>query len=37
MDVLDRHRVAIGRFAWWMAWVGLVGGQLHALSRVRHR
>ncbi len=33
MDVLDRHRVAIGRFAWWMAWVGLVGGQLHALSR----
>ena len=33
MDVLNRHRVAIGRFAWWMAWVGLVGGQLHALSR----
>jgi hypothetical protein len=33
MDVLDRHRVTIGRFAWWMAWVGLVGGQLHALSR----
>jgi hypothetical protein len=33
MNVLDRHRVTIGRFAWWMAWVGLVGGQLHALSR----
>ena len=33
MDALDRHRVTIGRFAWWMAWVGLVGGQLHALSR----
>ena len=26
-----RHR--IGRFAWAMAWVGLVVGQLHALSR----
>ena len=23
----------IGRFAWVMAWVGLVGGQLHALAR----
>ena len=23
----------IGRFAWVMAWVGLVVGQLHALSR----
>src|SRR3712207_3566034 len=25
----------IGRFAWVMAWVGLVIGQLHALSRFR--
>jgi hypothetical protein len=23
----------IGRIAWFMAWVGLVVGQLHALSR----
>src|SRR3954469_5457906 len=23
----------IGRFAWVMAWVGLVGGQLHAMAR----
>jgi hypothetical protein len=33
MDNLDNHSAAIGRFAWAMAWVGLVGGQLHALSR----
>ncbi|RYP83069.1 hypothetical protein EKO23_20300 [Nocardioides guangzhouensis] len=25
----------IGRFAWWMAWFGLVAGQLHALARFR--
>ena len=24
---------AVGRFAWVMAWVGLVVGQLHALAR----
>lgn len=23
----------IGRYAWWVAWIGLVVGQLHALSR----
>jgi hypothetical protein len=33
LDTLDRHAVGIGRFAWVMAWVGLVGGQLHALAR----
>jgi hypothetical protein len=32
-DKLDNHSAAIGRFAWVMAWIGLVGGQLHALSR----
>jgi hypothetical protein len=33
-DMLDRIGEArIGRFAWVMAWVALVGGQLHALSR----
>ncbi len=31
--MLDRESARIGRFAWVMAWVGLVGGQLHALSR----
>ena len=25
----------IGRFAWWMAWFGLVAGQVHALARFR--
>ena len=33
MSFLDRHSVTIGRFAWAMAWFGLVAGQLHALSR----
>ncbi len=31
--MLDREAARIGRFAWVMAWVGLVVGQLHALSR----
>ena len=31
--MLDRESARIGRFAWVMAWVGLVMGQLHALSR----
>ena len=31
--LLDRHAGAIGRFAWFSAWFGLVIGQLHALSR----
>ena len=31
--MLDRESARIGRFAWVMAWVGLVVGQLHALSR----
>jgi len=31
--MLDREAGRIGRFAWVMAWVGLVAGQLHALSR----
>jgi hypothetical protein len=31
--VLDREAGRIGRIAWVMAWVGLVVGQLHALSR----
>lgn len=31
--MLDREAGRIGRFAWVMAWVGLVVGQLHALSR----
>ena len=33
MSFLDRHSVTIGRFAWVMAWFGLVAGQLHALAR----
>jgi hypothetical protein len=32
---LDRHAPAIGRYAWWSAWAGLVLGQIHALSRFR--
>lgn len=32
-ETLERHSSTIGRYAWWSAWVGLVGGQLHALSR----
>lgn len=32
-DTLQPHRRAIGRYAWVMAWVGLVVGQLHALAR----
>lgn len=32
-DKLQPHRRAIGRYAWVMAWVGLVVGQLHALAR----
>jgi hypothetical protein len=32
MESVTRHR-HIGRFAWVMAWVGLVVGQLHALAR----
>ncbi len=31
--MLERHERQIGRFAWVMAWVGLVVGQLHALAR----
>ena len=31
--MLDREAARLGRFAWVMAWVGLVLGQLHALSR----
>jgi len=31
--MLDGHDATIGRFAWVMAWVGLVVGQLHALAR----
>src|SRR5690349_20304003 len=33
LDTLDRHAAGIGRFAWVMAWFGLVAGQLHALAR----
>jgi hypothetical protein len=33
MDMLDKHSTAVGRFAWAMAWFGLVAGQLHALAR----
>ncbi len=33
MDMIERHSAAIGRFAWAMAWFGLVAGQLHALAR----
>ena len=32
-DLLQTHSTTVGRYAWWSAWVGLVGGQLHALSR----
>jgi hypothetical protein len=32
MDISTKER-RIGRLAWWLAWVGLVGGQLHALAR----
>lgn len=31
--MIDGHERQIGRFAWAMAWVGLVVGQLHALAR----
>lgn len=31
--MIDDHERQIGRFAWVMAWVGLVLGQLHALAR----
>lgn len=30
---MDTRQQKIGRFAWVMAWVGLVAGQLHALAR----
>ncbi len=33
LDTLDRHAGGIGRFAWAMAWFGLVIGQLHAIAR----
>lgn len=33
--MLTGHDREIGRLAWVMAWVGLVGGQLHALARYR--
>jgi hypothetical protein len=33
MTTLENHSAAIGRFAWAMAWFGLVAGQLHALAR----
>lgn len=33
LETLDRHSAAVGRYAWWSAWFGLVAGQLHALSR----
>lgn len=31
--MLERHEREIGRWAWVMAWVGLVVGQVHALAR----
>jgi hypothetical protein len=31
--MINEREILIGRFAWVMAWVGLVGGQLHALAR----
>ena len=34
-DTLEQHAPAVGRIAWIMAWVALVAGQLHALSRHR--
>jgi hypothetical protein len=33
MSWLTEHRRLVGRCAWVAAWVGLVVGQLHALSR----
>ena len=33
--MIEGHERQIGRFAWVMAWVGLVVGQLHALARFR--
>ena len=33
--MLEAHEREIGRFAWAMAWLGLVVGQLHALARHR--
>ena len=33
MNVSPENQQRIGRYAWVMAWVGLVVGQLHALSR----
>lgn len=33
MSWLVEHQRLIGRWAWVAAWVGLVVGQLHALSR----
>jgi hypothetical protein len=35
LEKLDKRAPQIGRFAWVMAWVGLVVGQLHALARFR--
>jgi hypothetical protein len=32
-ETLERHSTTVGRCAWWAAWLGLIGGQLHALSR----
>jgi len=29
----EKNQRRVGRFAWVMAWVGLVVGQMHALSR----
>ncbi len=33
--MIEGHERQIGRFAWVMAWVGLMVGQLHALARFR--
>jgi hypothetical protein len=33
LEKLDAHAPQVGRFAWVMAWVGLVVGQVHALAR----
>lgn len=35
LERLDDPRTlrGVGKYAWWMAWVGLVVGQLHALAR----
>jgi hypothetical protein len=35
LEKLDERAPQVGRFAWVMAWVGLVVGQLHALARFR--